>query len=58
MNMTLLAFFILREAGWKAAMRSAQQLANLHFLSFYLRQVVHDAFTNEENFLDRTHIFS
>lgn len=25
---------------------------------FYLRKVVHDAFTNEENFLDRAHICS
>lgn len=29
----------------------------LAFFSFYLRQVVDDAFTNEEILLDRTHIF-
>lgn len=36
---------------------AAGKRAFCFLFSFHLRQVVHDAFTNEENFLGRAHIF-
>lgn len=36
---------------------AAGKRAFCFLFSFHLRQVVHDAFTNEEIFLDRTYFF-